>query len=926
MPDSRWIRTLTLATLVAMTISAGLVLGVFSPMQRVVRDAVTKIASTYPPAYPDNYPDVAVVAIDTQSAREIGHEWPFPRSQHAKLVRNLNRAGARVIGFDVAFATEMDAADDETFVRALEETNNVVLGGFRQFSQIDGVDEPVEFSVMPPPNFMEAAAALGNGNVFQDDDGVVRHAPRTVEMWAVRVPLLAYASVNLVLQEEHKHHELSIDYRRWNPPIPTIPYYKVIDDSFDHALVKDRIVLVGSTTPEHHDLWPTPISKNMPGVHIHALIARTLLAEHAGESSFQDESIPLQIALIFALSGLVALFAGVFEANRALGLLGILVTIASSAIGFPIVFGILIDPVAPFVAVAAQYVLSSETVRARFRDGLTEREHSLSTLFRVGETAVGPTDQNGIQLSLALLGDVVDATSVALAIADEDGRITREPVQWSRAEKTRTVDMKTARATLKERAICEFQGNIPGREKRGGFALYNPLYAADVPVGVLVVERKERTRLDDIQLRTIVTVGAQLSLALSNQRLIEGLRREKYLAEAASRAKGEFLANMSHEIRTPMNAILGYVNLIEELDEPPEARASYREAIHRNGAQLLQIINDILDLSQIESGQISLGLTKVRAVDIVNDVTLLLQSKAVNKQLDFHVEYIGLIPETIETDPIRLRQILMHVIGNAIKFTERGSVQVRIRTIDADTANPQLQFEVVDTGVGMTEEALLRIFEPFVQVDTSSTRQFGGTGLGLAITRRLLDVLNGEVRVHSIPSNGSTFTVYLPTGPLDDVANIAATPPARLIDGQTKSTVAVTRRFSGKVLVAEDGIDNQRLVRMLLKKAGFQVEIAENGQAATDAVCAAEDIDAAFDLILMDIDMPVMDGYEATRWLREHGFEGPIIAFTAHALAGDRERCLSAGCDDYLTKPVDRDQLLDMIGRYLEEKKILAPG
>ncbi|MGD8452457.1 MAG: ATP-binding protein [Phycisphaerae bacterium] len=390
-------------------------------------------------------------------------------------------------------------------------------------------------------------------------------------------------------------------------------------------------------------------------------------------------------------------------------------------------------------------------------------------------------------------------------------------------------------------------------------------------------------------------------------------------AKEASRTKSEFLANMSHEIRTPMTAILGFTDVLaEQLSKAGAAADSIEavETIQRNGQHLIRLINDILDLSKIEAGRLEIERMACPLLPLVAEVDSLMRARARNKTLTFKVEYAGPIPETIQTDPTRLRQILVNILGNAIKFTQDGSVCLTLGLVDESPASERLHFSVRDTGIGIAPDVLSRLFEPFTQADRSTTRKFGGTGLGLAISRRLARKLGGELTVESQAGVGSTFYVTVATGPLRGVRllrtpeELSAAPSA----SSTRPSPALPT-LDCRILLAEDGPDNQRLIALLLRRAGADVVVAENGREALDlAVSAAEGTNGGpFDIILLDMQMPVMDGYEAATELRRRGFTCPIVALTAHAMAADREKCLAAGCDDHVTKPIDRARLLTVV-------------
>lgn len=396
----------------------------------------------------------------------------------------------------------------------------------------------------------------------------------------------------------------------------------------------------------------------------------------------------------------------------------------------------------------------------------------------------------------------------------------------------------------------------------------------------------------------------------------------KDAAEAASRAKSDFLANMSHEIRTPMTAILGFAENLLDPSLNDAERVNSIATVRRNGEHLLNIINDILDISKIEAGKLELEYLRCQVLTIIGEIESLMRARAENKGLRFSVELPDKLPETIETDPTRLRQILINLIGNAVKFTEEGGVKLSVSFVEADGENggasPLMRFDVVDTGIGMTPEQIERAFKPFSQADETMTRRFGGTGLGLTISQHLATMLGGGVAAQSEPGKGTTLTVTVGTGPLDGVKLICPRDAKTERESERDAARPVAQvKLSCRVLLVEDGPDNQRLISFVLKKAGADVTLAENGQVAVDEVNAAiERDDPPFDVILMDMQMPILDGYAATSLLRRQGYRGPIVALTAHAMTTDRDRCLAAGCDDYVTKPIDRKKLLAIVDQY----------
>jgi PAS domain S-box-containing protein len=398
------------------------------------------------------------------------------------------------------------------------------------------------------------------------------------------------------------------------------------------------------------------------------------------------------------------------------------------------------------------------------------------------------------------------------------------------------------------------------------------------------------------------------------------LSRAKNDAEAANRTKSEFLANMSHEIRTPMNAILGFTDLLRRGYHKSERDARrLLDTVFSSGRHLLGLIDEILDLSKVESGRLEIERVRCEAHRIVQEVVEVLQVRSQDKGIALRFDCVGQVPETILADPARLRQIVTNLVGNAIKFTDRGAVAVTLR-FPSDGAKEQLVIEVADSGIGIPADMLDNIFEPFVQAEASTMRRYGGTGLGLAISRRLARAMGGDIRVQSTPGEGSVFTATLDPGPLEGI---------RLLSAQEATAVARTPAVAtgtrwafppARVLVVDDGEENRELVRLVLEEAGLRVSDAENGSVALQKAGKEP-----FDVILIDMQMPVMDGFTATRRLREAGLQVPIIALTAHAMKGFERTLLEAGCTGYLTKPVDIDKLLQTLADLLGGTSVTSP-
>ena len=458
------------------------------------------------------------------------------------------------------------------------------------------------------------------------------------------------------------------------------------------------------------------------------------------------------------------------------------------------------------------------------------------------------------------------------------------------------------------------------------FAGYKLSDADGKPVGVLAMFAK-RPISEEID-AFLLSLAETTSKVILDGQAEEEIREATRKAEAATRAKSEFLANMSHEIRTPMTAILGFADVLLENPAGPEA-VDAAKTIKLNGEHLLEIINDILDLSKIEAGKLDLERIACSPCQVVAEMASLMRVRFEAKGLSLQVEHVGPIPETILTDPTRLRQILANLVGNAIKFTEVGGVRIATRLVQEPGREPALQLDVIDSGIGMTKRQVGKLFRPFVQADTSTSRKYGGSGLGLAISRRLAGMLGGDVTVTSEPGKGSTFSARVATGSLEGVPMLVGQPTEAVLEGKKLSRSAKKRqvKLDSRILLAEDGPDNRRLISFILNKAGAEVVTAENGRIAVEKAMACfpgrgrrrGDEEKPFDVVLMDMQMPVMDGYEATRQLRAAGYTDPIIALTAHAMRSDRQKCLDAGCDDYLTKPISRENLVAMIAKYASE-------
>jgi len=437
------------------------------------------------------------------------------------------------------------------------------------------------------------------------------------------------------------------------------------------------------------------------------------------------------------------------------------------------------------------------------------------------------------------------------------------------------------------------------------------------------VHYREKVRMEEARRAEMEARSYAASLATMNS----ALETAKARAEAAARAKSEFLANMSHEIRTPMIAILGYADLLRDRTLSPALREEHLDTIQASGRRLLGILEGILDMARIETGRLEIEVKACTPVQIVEEVVAGHRELAQQKGLELTFERDGQVPESIESDPARVRQIASVLVDNAIKFTNQGHVRVSLDLEPGAAGEPaRIRLRVADTGIGITPEVRARMFEPFSPGDSSMTREQGGAGLGLALAKRLAQMLGGDLVAESLPEGGACFTLHLSTHAHASRRALRAAENASEGISPAQSTAAdALPSLRGSILLVEDAPVTQRLHAQILKAAGAEVGIAQNGRVAQEKALGAEASGRPYDLILMDMQMPVMDGYEATRELRARGYRGPIVAVTAHANSGDRERCLESGCDDYLAKPVDKAAFLELCRRWIESVSPPAP-
>ncbi len=385
-------------------------------------------------------------------------------------------------------------------------------------------------------------------------------------------------------------------------------------------------------------------------------------------------------------------------------------------------------------------------------------------------------------------------------------------------------------------------------------------------------------------------------------------------AQVANKAKSEFLANMSHELRTPMNAIIGFTSVLlsEELDEQ---HRQYMKTIDNSARNLLTLINDILDFSKIEAGRLDVENIPFHTPQLLEEISSEMRPLAFNKNIELKINSEQRVPEIMTGDPLRIKQCLINLISNAVKFTEEGAVTLTA-SFQNESGKEYITFKVKDSGIGIPEDKLKLIFKSFSQADGSTSRKYGGTGLGLSITSNLVELMGGEISVESILNQGSTFTIRIPTTAIEDQSESMVSDD-RNDDVQTlKNNTGV---LAGKrILIVEDNVANQELIETYLRPTGADFVIADNG---LEGIKIWLD-DSNFDIILMDMQMPVMNGYDATEQLRSAKCDVPILALTANAMQGDSDKCIRAGCDCHIPKPLDQGYLVNVIKKYLKTGRI----
>lgn len=445
------------------------------------------------------------------------------------------------------------------------------------------------------------------------------------------------------------------------------------------------------------------------------------------------------------------------------------------------------------------------------------------------------------------------------------------------------------------------------------------LHQVDDVTDFVTIQGKQDVMAAEIYRRSKEIRAVNFELKLAKEQLEQKveertaqLHKSKEIAEAANRMKSAFLANMSHEIRTPLSAIIGFTELLKEKSLKPAERDQFLDTISRSGKALTRLIDDILDLAKVEAGRLHVEKIDFSLSELLTDTVELFRETARQKNIYLRLHVDDAIPERICSDPSRLRQILVNLIGNAIKFTAEGGIRVEVNLVSKMAEDLQFRIDITDTGIGLTHEQRVRLFQPFAQADDSRAREYGGTGLGLALSKRLSEALGGDINITRYKlGEGCTFTLNFPATAANDVApfqDLKDRVDNQKSDKQQESLKGI------RVLAVDDAPDNLFLVRRYLLKSGAIVDMAENGEEAL-----AKTADNKYDIVLMDIQMPRLDGYQSKKALDERGYDVPIVALTAHAMKEEREKTKEAGFYAHLTKPLDKRELVRTVAGIVSE-------
>jgi PAS domain S-box-containing protein len=517
-------------------------------------------------------------------------------------------------------------------------------------------------------------------------------------------------------------------------------------------------------------------------------------------------------------------------------------------------------------------------------------------------------------------GDGVQRLAVVYRDPQKQGKAEefRGKFSWDDSQNRSLSVLHSGKSELYSEMNDEFIKRVVGREEQfrvikdlgmqSGMAVPIKFYKKIIG-SMTLFSAEPGHRYDEFDLSVVEDLAKRISFSIENARLYAK-------AQTASRAKSDFLANMSHEIRTPLSAMLGFAEVMLGEENLSVEHRDYISIVARNGRQLVRIVDEILDLAKIESDTIRVENVSFQPRQLIDEVATLLKVEAEKKELQFNLKYISQLPKVMSTDPTRLRQILINVIGNAIKFTDRGSVDVSVLLKNSKTNQYKkiLQIEVKDSGIGISSEQRKKMFQPFMQADSSTKRLYGGTGLGLFLSKKLAKLLGGDLILgESGPGKGSTF-VFTAEVEVPELEKIA-TPTANNNNQSGKEFLR------GRVLIVDDVADNRKLVSYHVAHLGFEVDQADGGARGIEKALANY-----YDAILMDVQMPEMDGFEVVKRLRGKNYKGPIVALTAYAMKGDKEKCLKAGFDDYICKPIETELLRKILLKYGRKKSRSASG
>ena len=573
----------------------------------------------------------------------------------------------------------------------------------------------------------------------------------------------------------------------------------------------------------------------------------------------------------------------------------------------------------------AEGALSNIEAEWKCIDGRTMPvEISLSSVEIEGErflcaSGCDVTERRGAELEMRVRQMAIEATQNGIVITNPN--LADNPITYANSGFMQLTGYESSEVIGRNCRFLQGEGSDPTTLDM----LRESIRAGKPFRGALLNYRKDGTAFwNDLQITPVFDARKQLVNFVGVQndisdriRVQEALELANLEAQAASEAKSAFMANMSHELRTPMTAVLGFADILsEELTE--ESHRDKVATIRRNGEYLLALLNDILDLSKIEAGKIEIRRQTLNTKKLIDEVQTLMELRAAEEGVPLAFEWQAEVPEKFTADEVRVRQVLVNLIGNALKFTDEGQVRVEV-SMDRESNPPALKIAVRDTGIGIHDSHLPELFTPFSQSGIGRRRRFGGTGLGLSISKRLAEGMGGKIAVESKLGEGSTFTLSLPL--TIEQANARATiGPNSQVASREQATPPLPR-FEARILLADDRRDIWRIGKYYLEKCGAKVTVVEDGLQAVEETQRAIKAGEPFHLILMDMQMPVMTGREAVTEIRGLGVEVPIIALTADAMEGERESCISMGCDDYFPKPIDGLKLMNLVAFHIANRR-----